>query len=140
MINPTPSNEPDPAEGAAATHYILGGAHIGVAIAERLRAEGQQVAIVDEPSPSEDIPSVVGDPAAMDVLAESGVEDASTVIAATKSDRRNLLIAQLVRVQFDVPRVLALVNDPSRRGAFADAGHEPLCVTTMLSEAVGEVV
>ncbi|MFB6252547.1 MAG: NAD-binding protein [Halobellus sp.] len=140
MMNPTPSNGTDTADAAAATHYILGGDHVGVAIAERLRTEGQRVVIVDEPSPPEGIPGVTGDPAAAEVLAEAGIEDASTVIVATSRDRRNLLIAQLVRVRFDVQRVLALVNDPSRRTAFADAGHEPLCVTTVLSEAVGEVV
>ncbi|MDS0298296.1 NAD-binding protein [Halogeometricum sp. S1BR25-6] len=127
-------------ETAQATHYVLGGAHVGTAIAERLRDGGHRVVIVDESYESRDIPGVTGDPAVVDVLSESGVESDSTVVVATRSDRRNLLIAQLVRARFDGPRVIAFVNDPERRSLFTDAGHESFCVTTTLSDAVGEVV
>ena len=122
------------------THYILGGTHIGIAIAHQLQAAGHRVAIVDESYESNDIPGFVGDPADINVLAESGVGAASTVIVAMRSDSRNLLIAQLVRARFDVPRVVAFVDNPDRLPLFADAGHEPFCVTTALSEALVEVI
>lgn len=123
-----------------ATHYILGGAHIGTAIAEQLQAAGYRVAVVDDSYESSDIPGFAGDPATIDVLSQSGVETASTVVVATNSDRRNLLIAQLVRARFDVPRVIAFVHEPDRVPLFADADHEPFCVTTALGEAVGEAI
>ncbi|AUV82470.1 potassium transporter TrkA [Salinigranum rubrum] len=127
-------------EAEEITHYILGGDHVGVAIAEQLEANGHRIAIVDESYDSHDIPGFVGDPSAPDALSESGVGAASTVVVATRSDRRNLLIAQLVRARFDVPRVITLVNDPDRLSLFVDAGHEPFCVTTALSETVGEAI
>ena len=120
--------------------YILGGAHVGIAIAEQLQAAGHRVAIVDDSYESSDIPGFEGDPAAVDVLVESGVETASTVIIVTSSDRRNLLIAQLVRAHFDVQRVIAFVYDPDRAPLFADAGHEPFCVTTAVAETFGETI
>ncbi|MDS0293334.1 NAD(P)-binding protein [Halogeometricum luteum] len=133
-----PSNGAE--ETAQPTHYVLGGAHVGTAIAERLRDRGHRVAVIDESYESQDVPGVTGDPTAVDVLSESGVTSDSTVIVATRSDRRNLLIAQLVRARFDGPRVIVFVHDPERRSLFTDAGHESFCVTTTLSDAVGEVV
>ncbi len=136
-----PPNEDDPPERLAdVSHYIVGDDSSSVAIAERLRTNGQQVAIVGEVPEAESLPTVVGDPSEIAVLSEAGIEPTSTVIVATRSDRRNLLIAQLVRAHFGVSRVIPLVNDPTRSALFEEAGHEPICVATALSTAVEEVV
>lgn len=121
-----------------ATHYVLGGDHIGTAIAQQLQIDGHRVALIDESYESDDIPGLSGDPVEFKVLSEAGVDAASTVIVATRSDPRNLLIAQLLRARFDVSRVVAFVDNPDRLPLFADAGHEPFCVTTALSEALVE--
>lgn len=127
-------------ETRGATHYILGDTHIGIAIAERLQAAGYRVAIINDSYESSGISGFTGDPGTVDVLVESGVETASTVIVGTGSDRRNLLTAQRVRARFDVPRVIAFVHDPDRAPLFADAGHEPFCVTTAVAEAFGKTI
>jgi Trk K+ transport system NAD-binding subunit len=120
--------------------YVLGGGHVGAAIAERLRADGHRVVIVDRSYRPGDVPGFVGDPTDLEVLSEARVGGASTVVVAMRSDRRNLLVAQLVRSRFDVPRIIVFVNDPDRCPLFTEAGHEPFCATTALSEALGEVV
>jgi len=137
-IRSTEDDSPDDVQDD--THYVLGGDHLGIAIAEQLQANGQQVTIVGESHDLKDIPELVGDPSVLDVLSASGIGAASTVIVATRSDRRNLLVAQLVCTHFDVPRTIVLVNNPDRTALFADAGHEPFCVTTILSTAVSEAV
>jgi trk system potassium uptake protein TrkA len=81
-----------------------------------------------------------GDPTDVLALEAAGVADASTVVVATRSDRRNLLIAQLVRTRFDVPRVVVLVNVPERLEPLAEAGHEPVCVTSALADVLTESV
>ncbi|MFC6737438.1 NAD-binding protein, partial [Halolamina salina] len=73
-------------------------------------------------------------------LREAGIPAASTVVVATRSDRRNLLLAQSIRVRFDTPRVIVLVNSPDRVDPFADAGHEVVCATSAVSTAVSEHV
>jgi Trk K+ transport system NAD-binding subunit len=123
--------------GDRATHFVLGGAHLGVAIAERLRADGHAVAVVDERSDPADVPVTRASPTDVERLTEAGLETASSVTVATRSDARNVLVAQLVRVHFDVPRTLVLVHDPERVPLLAEAGHEPVCVSTALSEMVG---
>jgi len=134
-------NEADQPGGATdAPNYVLGDDHVGIAVAEQLRTDGRKVATVNGSHKSDDIPGFVGDPSATELLSEAGVGAASTVLVATRTDRRNLLIAQLVRTRFDVPRVVVFVNDPERLSLFTAAGHEPFCVTTALSEAVGEAL
>lgn len=123
-----------------ASHYILGGGPVAIAIAEELQARGHQVIVVDDSYEADDIPVFNGNPAAKEILAESGVDDASRVIVATRSDRRNLLIAQLVRAGFDVEDVVVFVHDPDRAPIFADAGHEPFCVTSALVDGFGETI
>lgn len=133
--------KPDRSTGGTETaYYVLGGGHVGVAVARRLRDAGHAVCLVDEDYDHHDIPGYRGDPADVRVLEEAGLTDTSKVIAAAQADRRNLLVAGLVRAHFDVPRVLVLANSPSRATLFEGAGHEPVCATTVLSDALVENV
>lgn len=146
---PPETDTPDPARASGrapsaavtdATHYVLGGAHVGTAVAERLVATDRRVAIVDETYEANGIPGIAGDPADVAVLSAAGLDGASTAVVATRSDRRTLLVAQLVRTRFDTTRIVALVEDPDRLPLFEDAGHEPFCVTTALAGALDEAV
>lgn len=123
-----------------ATHFVLGGGHVGNAIAERLQTEGHAVTVIDEACDPDGVPVIEGSPADVELLAEAGLETARTVVVGTRSDARNFLIAQLVRAYFAVPRIVVLVRDPELLPSLAEAGHEALCVTTVLSETVGQRV
>lgn len=120
--------------------YILGSGPVGVAVARRLRANGHTVRVIDDSIELSEVPAERGDPTNVDLLADVGVDNASTVVVATRSDRRNLLVAQLVSTHFDVPRTIVLANEPPRLSLFEAAGHEPVCATTVLSEALLEEV
>jgi len=137
-MSPIQARRSDSSDEEETTHYVLGGDHVGNAIAEQLQTNGYRVTLIDESYESDDIPGFSGDPTEVKVLSESGVDAASTVVVATRSDSRNLLIAQLLRARFDVQRVVAFVDDPDRLPLFAEAGHDPFCVTTALSEALAE--
>lgn len=116
-------------------YYVLGGDHLGAAVARELRATGALVTLVTEQTDLE-TEAIVGNPTDLSVLAEAGLDDASRVVVATRSDRRNLLIAQLVGVRFAVENVVVLLNDPERHDPIIDAGHEVVCATTALSTAL----
>jgi len=123
-------------DGPEATLYVLGGAQVGASIVRRLQAGSRPVRYVDETCDTETAPCVRGDPSDVGVLKEAGVSEASTVVVATARDRRNLLIAQLVRSHLGVSDVLVLVNDPDRADVVAAAGHVPTCATAAVSDAV----
>lgn len=137
--NPSASDSP-PGERTAADYYVLGGGSLGAAVTERLRADGHHVALVDDGHDPSDLSGFQGDPSDVRTLDDAGVGGASTVVVAAFRDSRNLLIAQLVRAHFDVPRVLVLANEPNRVEPLAAAGHEPVCATSALSEALADHV
>lgn len=121
-------------------YVVLGGGPIGSSIARRLHADNYTVHLVDESKKSADIPGFRGDPAKIRDLEEADLSPGSTVIVSTPSDRRNLLIAQLVRANFDVDRIVVLTNDPEKLDLFESAGHEPVCATTAISSAMAESI
>lgn len=127
-------------EPGGADYYVLGGGALGVAVARRLREREHTAVVVDDTVSTADVPVVDAAPADTDALREAGLSAASTAIVATCSDERNLLVAQLVRARFDGLRVVVLANADGRVGVFADAGHEPVCVTSAISDAVAEHV
>lgn len=116
-------------EGEPAGYCVLSGDSVGNEIADRLRADGHDVQLLDV-GPSVDD---TREPRSSVVAELDGVP---TVVVATRSDGRNLLLAQQAETRFDVDRVLVLVHDPPRLESFEAAGHEPVCATTALSEAV----
>jgi trk system potassium uptake protein TrkA len=122
------------------THFVLGDTHTGVAIAEQLQMNGHSVTMITKTHGSDIVPVIQGSPTDVELLIESGLETATSVIIGAQSDARNLLIAQLIRVHFDIPQTTVLVYNPERLSAVAEAGHEALCVTTVLSETVAEHV
>jgi len=124
------------ADGTDTDYYVLGGSHLGIEVARRLSAAGHTVSVVGIDADVADVPSLEGDPTLVDVLSDAGVTETSTVVVATPDDGRNLLVAQLVRTRFDVANVFVVVHTPDRSGLVADAGHEPICATTVLADGV----
>jgi trk system potassium uptake protein TrkA len=119
------------ADAAEPTEYCVLGGAVGAAIADQLRAEGHAVRHIEVSSGDtrEDPPPALDDAPA-----------AATVVVATRSDARNLLLAQQVRTRFDPDRILVLVHDPVRLAPFAAAGHEPVCATAVLTGAVVDAI
>jgi trk system potassium uptake protein TrkA len=117
-------------------YVVLGGGHVGAEVARRLRAAGHTVTVVDEMHDPADQSGVRGDPTDRRTLERAGITDATTVVVAMLDDGRSLLVAGLVRAHFGVSDVRVLVQSPDRCPLVADAGHEPICATTALSDAV----
>lgn len=117
-------------------YYVLGGGHLGEWVARRLQSAGHSVTLIDETRDPAEIDGEQGDPRDVQVLADAGLSSASRVVVATPRDSRNMLIAQLVRTHFEVPEVIVLVNTPERCTLVAEAGHEPVCATSALSDAL----
>jgi trk system potassium uptake protein TrkA len=124
--------------GPEARCYVLGGSHLGVAVARRLHAAGHDVTLVDADADADvdDPPTLRGDPRDVTVLSDAGVTETSTVIVATPDDGWNLLVAQLLRTRFGISEAFVVVHTPERSELVAEAGHEPICATTVLADGV----
>jgi trk system potassium uptake protein TrkA len=67
---------------------------------------------------------VHGDATDPRLLEEAGAGSADAVIVAMAADERNLAAAQQARLRFEVPRVLAVLNDPESEEVFRKLGVE----------------
>jgi NhaP-type Na+/H+ or K+/H+ antiporter len=111
---------------------IVGGGRVGRALGERLEERGEDVTIVEL---DEEVVARArtagftvrqGDGTDQQAMRRAGAENAKVVAAATSDDDTNLLVAQLARNTFDVPTILARVNDPTNEEAFEDLDVEAI--------------
>jgi trk system potassium uptake protein TrkA len=139
--NPTRYTTADSTRGDRPAEYVvLGDDHLGATIANRLHAEGREILLIHENRNPDSVPGLQGDPSDVAVMEVAGVDEASTVVVATSRDSRNFLIAQHLQSRFDVRETIVLVHTPDRCDLFADVGHEPICATSVLSEALLETI
>ncbi len=105
---------------------IVGGGKTGSQLAVKLLAEGHRVKVIEDRPivlerlktelPEEAI--VAGDGSSPTVLEAAGVKEAQVLAAVTGEDEANLVITTLARFEFEVPRIIARVNNPKNAWLF----------------------
>jgi Trk K+ transport system NAD-binding subunit len=115
---------------------VLGGGPIGLELATEIATRSQSVTFVDGESMANRAREA-GLTAHESTLETTPSVDcsAATVVVATPSDGRNLLLGAAAPRAFGADRVIALVNDPDRRAVFEDAGIETVCVSRAVAGA-----
>ena len=68
------------------------------------------------------------------MLKQAKVDKADLVIATTQDDNVNLMVAQVAKAAFSVPRVLARVFEPKREAIYRRLGVETICPTTVAAD------
>jgi trk system potassium uptake protein TrkA len=105
---------------------VVGGGNTGSYLTRLLLDGGQHVTIVEErPSVLEKLKQelpleaiIEGDGSSPHVLEKAQVSRANVLAAVTGSDETNLVITSLARFEFNVPRVIARVNNPKNTWLF----------------------
>lgn len=120
---------------------VLGGGLTGVELAAELSENGHVAVVGDEPTVTR--ARQRGLTAHESTLASASPPidcTAETVVVATRSDARTLLLATAAPRAFETDRVVALITDPELDAAFADAGIDTVCVPTAVSRAAADAV
>jgi trk system potassium uptake protein TrkA len=122
---------------------IVGCGRVGASAAELWDRSGHEVIVLDvSTSAFERLPStfggsaIRGDGTDEDVLRRAGTEGADIFLALTEGDNRNVMAAQLAIEAFEVPRVIAKINDPVRAAAYAELGIATICRTGLMIDAM----
>lgn len=105
---------------------IVGGGRTGSHLADQLLSEGHEVKVIEARQDvlerlKAELPEHVifaGDGSSPSVLEAAGVKDANVLVAATGEDENNLVISTLARYEFNVPRIIARVNNPKNGWLF----------------------
>ena len=118
---------------------VAGGGKVGANVARTLLAAGHEVTLVEqererfERLESELGPAVIhGDATEIHVLEQAGIARPPDLVAAvTGDDEDNIVIAQVAREGFRVPKVVARVNDPRNQQHFDLLGiTDTVCATS----------
>ena len=133
---------------------IVGCGRVGSAIAKRMISEGHEVSVLDEspeshalldhglPQTWEDAGGqfTVGTALELEALVEAGIEQADVLVCSTDGDNTNIVVAQIARKQFQVPKVVVRVLDPYRADWYAHQGLHTVCPTQVAIEMLTEAV
>ncbi len=119
---------------------VVGAGKVGLNVARSLTQLGHEFILVEQRRTRFDLlvdemeeQLLFGDGTEMWILEEAGITRADLVVAVTGDDEDNVVIAQLAKHIYDVPKVVARVNNPANRKTFdlldVDA---TVCASTMV--------
>ena len=118
---------------------IVGCSESGYHLSKALIAGGHEVVVVEK-SPerfqllNEELGSValLGDGTDEATLKRAGVARADVVVSLTGADATNLVISQMTKHIFQVPRTMALIKDPKNEPIFHEVGVDVVVNSTHL--------
>ena len=120
---------------------IVGCGRLGSYLANQLSRAGHGVVVIDcDEQAFRNLPPeysgfrVEGDATEMAVLRQAKADKADMVIATTRGDNVNLMVAQMARAALGVPRVLARVFEPAMKPIYRRMGIESICPTSVAAE------
>ena len=127
---------------------VVGAGRVGSSVATFALRGGHTVSVLDEDPLSHERLDVelgrsweeaggrftIGTALEVDALLEAGIEDAEVFIASTNGDNTNLVVSQIAKRRFEVPRVVARILDPRRAAWYREQGLETVCPTQIAIE------
>src|SRR5580765_4180821 len=118
---------------------VVGGGKVGYYLAKELIESGHEVALLEKDRARarqivDEIGSIViaHDGCEGKYLREAGANRADVVAAVTGDDEDNLVICQMAKHHFDVPRTIARVNNPKNEAIFRHLGVDELISPTRM--------
>lgn len=121
---------------------IVGCGRLGSILANRLSSQGSSIVVIDRDDAAFEALStefsgfrVTGDAAELSVLRQAKIDQADYLLATTRRDNVNLMVAQVAKEIFGVSHVFARVFDPSREQIYNQFGIETICPTKLSAEA-----
>jgi trk system potassium uptake protein TrkA len=118
---------------------VAGGGKVGHYLTRTLIDAGHEVLLIEKDRGradylTEDLGDVVtwGDACEVRTMTEVGMERADVVVAITGDDEDNLVICQMAKLKFHVPRTIARVNNPENEDTFKRLGIDTTVSSTKI--------
>lgn len=119
---------------------IVGAGKVGLNTARQLQQLDHEVAVIERRRTRYDLlvdeleeALIFGDGTEMWVLEKAGIARADMVVAVTGDDEDNVIIAQIAKLKFATPKVVARVNNPFNQPMFDLLGVDAtVCATTAM--------
>ncbi len=118
---------------------VVGAGKVGYHLTRTLIAEGHEVTLTEkDPGRAAELAAefgeslVVGDGCEVRVMQDVGMGRADVVVAVTGHDEDNLVVCQMAKREFDVPRQIARVNNPKNEPLFHLLGVTETVASTQI--------
>lgn len=118
---------------------IIGGGNVGYYLAKALNSSAHEVLLMEKDrqihkTVADELGEIAvqGDGCEVRLLEEAGVSRADVVVAATGDDADNLVICQMAKRMFSVPRTIARVNNPTNEALFHRLGIDATVSSTKI--------
>lgn len=122
---------------------VVGCGRVGSRLANMLSENGDNVCVIDKNAePFANLgrgfngSTVQGLGFDEDILIKGGVEECDVVAAVTNLDNTNLMVAEVASRLFDVPHVIARLDNPDHERAYMQLGLDYVCGTSLVAEDV----
>lgn len=126
---------------------IVGCQRVGQKLAILLEKLGHDVSVLDAvPQNLEALNTMqppftgmatAGVPIDVDVLRSAGIEACDAVVAVTRDDNVNIMVAQIAREIFQISKIITRITDPSCKDVYAARfGLRAVCGTNLTANAV----
>jgi len=119
---------------------VIGGGKVGYYLTKELVESGHEVVLMEKDRDrasqiADEVGSIVvpHDGCEGKYLGEAGANRADIVAAVTGDDEDNLVICQMAKHHFDVPRTIARVNNPKNEALFRHLGVDELISPTRMA-------
>lgn len=115
---------------------IAGAGAVGRSIARDLHQHQHKVLLIErqrshyKPELVPEVDWMLADACELTSLQAAGLGTCDAVVAATGDDRANLVFAMLAKIEFEVARVVARVNDPANQWLFSPDWGVDVAVST----------
>jgi trk system potassium uptake protein TrkA len=104
---------------------VVGGGKVGYYLAKTLLAHGHEVTVIElvpelceRVAKEMGISVINGDGTDPTILADAGVHRADVIAAVAGHDEENLVVCQVAKLNFNVPRAVARINNPKNERIF----------------------
>ena len=118
---------------------VVGAGKVGYHLAKALVQEGHEILVMEKDratagSMTEELGEIVmhADGCEIRSMTEAGMGRANVVVAVTGDDEDNLVICQMAKRKFGVPRTIARVNDPKNEELFQELGIDQTVSSTRI--------
>ena len=123
---------------------IIGGGKIGYYLLKTLLERGVDSVLIERDSAvcsrianDLDVTVICGDGTDIRVLTDAGIAEAEIVAAVTGTDEENLVICEIAKTSFSVPKTFARVNNPKNIAMFKALGIDrSVCSTEVIANLI----
>ena len=124
---------------------VVGGGKVGYYLTKELLAAGHELVLLEKDAHrarqiADEVGSIVlnRDGCEGKHLEEAGANRAAIICAVTGDDEDNLVVCQMAKHHFDVPRTIARVNNPRNESLFRHLGVDEIINPTRMALAAIE--